>query len=69
MGEDGTVNDEVAIEGWLRDILRCPSCLSTLTQGAGPDGAPELVCDGCSLAYPITDGVPVLLVDEARRPE
>jgi uncharacterized protein YbaR (Trm112 family) len=30
----------------------------------------ELVCTGadCGLAYPIRDGIPVLLVDEARRP-
>ncbi|MBQ0987218.1 Trm112 family protein [Streptomyces sp. F63] len=28
----------------------------------------ELVCTGCGLAYPVRDGIPVLLVDEARRP-
>ena len=35
----------------------------------GPTG-PELVCtsSSCGLAYRIDDGVPVLLVDEARRP-
>lgn len=56
-----------AIEPWLREILRCPSCRSALTDGQAPDSAdPELHCTGCSLAYRIDDGIPVLLVDEAR---
>ena len=28
----------------------------------------ELVCQGCGLAYPVRDDIPVLLVDEAREP-
>jgi uncharacterized protein YbaR (Trm112 family) len=34
------------------------------------DAAEELVCtsDSCGLAYPVRDDIPVLLVDEARRP-
>ena len=28
----------------------------------------ELVCQACGLAYPVRDDIPVLLVDEARRP-
>ena len=32
------------------------------------DGASELVCSGCGLAYPVRDDIPVLLVDEARKP-
>ena len=55
-----------AIEPWLRDILRCPSCSSALRDGTAPDGAMELQCSGCSLAYRVDDGIPVLLVDEAR---
>ncbi|MCE0534873.1 Trm112 family protein [Kineosporia rhizophila] len=55
-----------AIESWLQDILRCPSCRSTLAEGTGPEGSPELQCTGCSLAYRVDDGIPVLLVDEAR---
>jgi len=56
-----------AIEPWLRKILRCPACKSELLDGTGP-GGPELHCtDGsCALAYRIDDGIPVLLVDEAR---
>jgi len=31
------------IEPWLREILRCPQCRSTLSDGSGP-GGPELQC-------------------------
>jgi uncharacterized protein YbaR (Trm112 family) len=56
------------IEDWLRDILRCPRCRSELVDGTGPDGGVELVCTSpeCALAYRVDDGIPVLLVDEAR---
>lgn len=55
------------IEPWLREILRCPQCRSTLTDGSGPDG-PELQCTNrqCRRAYRIEEGIPVLLVDESR---
>jgi uncharacterized protein YbaR (Trm112 family) len=54
------------IEPWLREILRCPQCKGVLTDEQGPSG-PELHCGTCSLAYPVEGGVPVLLVDLARR--
>ena len=56
-----------AIEPWLREILRCPQCRSTLSDGSGP-GGPELQCTNtqCRRAYRIEEGVPVLLVDESR---
>ena len=59
---------EPQIEPWLREILRCPQCRSTLSDGSGPSG-PELHCTNaeCRLAYRIDDdGIPVLLVDESR---
>ena len=60
---------DVRIEPWLREILRCPACRSTLLD-ATADGQPELHCTSpeCGLQYRIDDGVPVLLVDEARKP-
>jgi uncharacterized protein YbaR (Trm112 family) len=54
------------IEPWLREILRCPACHSTLEDGESPASTPELQCTGCALAYRVDDGIPVLLVDEAR---
>jgi phosphomannomutase len=49
----------------LLEILACPACRAPLSERAD-----TLVCtgEGCGLAYPVTDGIPVLLVDEARRP-
>ncbi|XVX19297.1 Trm112 family protein [Actinomycetota bacterium] len=57
------------IEPWLREILRCPACHAELADETGEQG-PELRCTSaeCGLAYRIDGGVPVLLVDEARRP-
>ena len=51
----------------LLDILACPNCHSALR---ADDEASELVCTNseCALAYPVRDDIPVLLVDEARRP-
>jgi uncharacterized protein YbaR (Trm112 family) len=47
----------------LLAILVCPQCRSGL-EVTGE----ELVCTGCGLAYPVRDDIPVLLVDEARKP-
>lgn len=55
------------IDDWLLDILACPACHAPLR---ADHDASELVCTGaeCALAYPVRDDIPVLLVDEARRP-
>jgi len=66
MGQDGPVT---TIEPWLREILRCPSCGGVLRDGADRAGAPELHCTVCRLAYRVDDGIPVLLVDDARTRE
>ena len=48
----------------LLEILVCPACKGTLTYDRG---AQELVCHADKLAYPVRDGIPVMLVDEARQ--
>jgi hypothetical protein len=57
----------VNIDQWLLDLLACPACHAPLRTD---DAASELVCtsETCGLAYPVRDDIPVLLVDEARRP-
>jgi uncharacterized protein YbaR (Trm112 family) len=49
----------------LLEIIVCPDCHGSLSVD---DTAGELVCRSCGLAYPVRDDIPVLLVDEARRP-
>lgn len=49
----------------LLEILACPDCHGSLRV---EEGAQELVCTSCGLAYPVRNDIPVMLVDEARRP-
>ena len=57
------------VDAALLEILACPACTSPLrVDEAALDGAGALVCTGCGLAYPVRDDIPVLLVDEARKP-
>ena len=48
----------------LLAIIVCPDCHGAARDPCGE----ELVCPACGLAYPVRDDIPVLLVDEARRP-
>ena len=52
----------------VRALLRCPVTKAELIDGVGPDGAPELYSWDRErpLAYPVRDGVPILLESEAR---
>ncbi|HEX9933302.1 MAG TPA: Trm112 family protein [Allosphingosinicella sp.] len=47
----------------LLDVLVCPLTRTPLRYD---EAAQELVSDEAGLAYPIRDGVPVMLIDEAR---
>ncbi|MEV0374163.1 Trm112 family protein [Streptomyces sp. NPDC050636] len=54
------------VEASLIEILACPACHAPLEDRTAADPA-ELLCTSadCGLAYPVRDGIPVLLVDEA----
>ncbi|UDG82142.1 Trm112 family protein [Candidatus Vallotia cooleyia] len=48
----------------LLEILVCPLCKGPLHYNLN---TPELICHADKLAYPICDGIPVMLVDEAHQ--
>jgi uncharacterized protein YbaR (Trm112 family) len=50
----------------LLEILVCPLCKAPLEYKKSEQ---ELVCHKCKLAYQIDDGIPVMLIDEARKLE
>ncbi|MEU9122075.1 Trm112 family protein [Streptomyces sp. NPDC048506] len=54
------------VEASLIQILACPACHAPLEDQTDADPA-ELICTSaeCGLGYPVRDGIPVLLVDEA----
>jgi uncharacterized protein YbaR (Trm112 family) len=52
----------MAISKDLLDILACPKCKGDLVLTEQEDG---LICNKCKLLYPIRDGIPVMLIDEA----
>ncbi len=45
----------------LIDVLVCPKCKGKLE--VIPDAV--LRCNSCQLDYPVRDGVPIMLIDEA----
>lgn len=51
----------------LIDLLVCPLCKGPLTMERGTGTSlRELVCPADRLAFPIRDGIPVMLESEAR---
>lgn len=55
----------MAISADLLDLLACPSDDHAPLREETRDGADVLVCTFCATRFPVTDGIPVLLLDEA----
>ena len=53
-----------AVDPKLLEILVCPLTKGPLAYDAGKQ---ELLSRQAGLAYPIRDGIPIMLVDEARQ--
>jgi uncharacterized protein YbaR (Trm112 family) len=55
----------VPLDPRLLEILICPACRGEL---APVDDDRGLECATCGRVYPVRDGIPVMLVDEASAP-
>ena len=53
-----------SVDPKLLEILVCPVTKGALRYDAA---AQELISDAAGLAYPIRDGIPIMLPDEARK--
>ncbi|MCK5132326.1 MAG: Trm112 family protein [Candidatus Sabulitectum sp.] len=47
----------------LLEILVCPRCKGELEYRTGENES--LICHACAVAFPVRDGIPVMLMDEA----
>ncbi|MGB0571142.1 MAG: Trm112 family protein [Alphaproteobacteria bacterium] len=58
------MNDTTKVDPRLLEILVCPVTKGPLEYDAA---AQELISKQAGLAYPIRDGIPIMLADEARQ--
>jgi uncharacterized protein YbaR (Trm112 family) len=53
----------MALPRELLDIVACPKCKGKVLPNPDESG---FVCESCKLLYPIQDGLPNFLIEEAR---
>ncbi|MBN1688486.1 MAG: Trm112 family protein [Candidatus Omnitrophica bacterium] len=55
----------MSLEKEFLEILACPSCKAAVREENN-----QIICTGagCGLKYPIRDGIPVMLIEEAEKP-
>lgn len=56
----------MAIDEELLKLLACPACEDRPPVKLRGE---ELVCEKCDRAYPIKDGIPVMLIEKAKKKE
>ncbi len=56
--------EEKNINNQLLDVLACPLTKTTLRYD---EKAQELISDAAKLAFPVRNGIPVMLLEEARK--
>ena len=59
VGRDFRVIDQELLE-----LLACPACRAEVGQEDD-----RIVCSGCGRRYPVREGIPIMLLDEAEIPE
>ncbi len=52
------------IDQELLNILACPLCKTTVELKEN-----KIVCTKCGRRYPIRDGIPIMLIEEAEEPK
>lgn len=55
----------MTLDAELLEILVCPNDRGELEYQQDPE---MLVCKTCRYRYPVRDGIPVMLIDEAEKP-
>ena len=55
----------MAVDAGLVELLVCPDCRGAVEY---KDRRGLIICTQCNLHYPVRDGIPVMLVDEATKP-
>jgi uncharacterized protein YbaR (Trm112 family) len=50
------------IDKELLEILACPECKGDVEEKNG-----KIVCKKCGNKYPVKDGIPVMLIDQAEK--
>lgn len=57
----------MAVDQKLLEILICPNCRGDIEYLEAEE---TIVCRGeCRYRYPVRDGIPVMLIDEAAKPD
>ncbi len=46
------------------EMMVCPECNNKLKY---EKTSKELVCEQCNIAFPVVDGIPVMLIEESRK--
>jgi uncharacterized protein len=64
MTEQPTPQGAAPVDPQLLEILVCPVTNQPLRYDRG---AGELISDAAGLAYPVRDGIPIMLPDQARK--
>jgi uncharacterized protein len=63
---EGTMSEQTEVDRKLLERLVCPLTKGPLKYDREKQ---ELISEQAKLAYPIRDGIPIMLVDEARQIE
>lgn len=52
------------IDKKILEIIACPKCKGDLIYDEKKD---RLICSNCKLAFPVKEGIPILIIEEAEK--